>query len=118
MSPDDKLATSLPVLPAAVCFYYDGGAECRRNVGLSVVIRLRAMELPEKNRLYTTTPVIAIRSIRCPYCGESFETGVDSSGGSQEYIEDCYVCCRPIVFRLEADADGNLSGLEARREDD
>ena len=58
------------------------------------------------------------QSVQCPYCGETFETGIDTSGGSQEYVEDCYVCCRPIVFRLTADADGNLVSLETRREND
>ncbi|MBI3571013.1 MAG: CPXCG motif-containing cysteine-rich protein [Gammaproteobacteria bacterium] len=23
---------------------------------------------------------------------------MDTSGGSQEYVEDCQVCCRPILF--------------------
>ena len=32
----------------------------------------------------------------CPYCGEEVETTVDLSGGDQEYIEDCQVCCKPI----------------------
>ncbi len=32
----------------------------------------------------------------CVYCGENNHTFVDPSGGStQEYIEDCQVCCRP-----------------------
>lgn len=58
------------------------------------------------------------RIVQCPYCGETIETAVDASAGSQEYIEDCQVCCRPIVFRLTADADGNLLDLEVRRDDD
>ena len=43
---------------------------------------------------------------------------VDPSGGNQEYIEDCYVCCRPIVFRLEVDADDNLLSVDTRRDED
>lgn len=62
--------------------------------------------------------MIALHTIRCPYCDESFETNVDASGGNQEYIEDCAVCCQPIVFRLTADDDGNLLALDTRREDD
>lgn len=62
--------------------------------------------------------MISLHTVQCPYCGESFETNVDASGGSQEYLEDCYVCCRPIVFRLTADDDGHLVGLETRREED
>lgn len=62
--------------------------------------------------------MIEMRIVECPYCGESFETDADPSAGSQEYIEDCYVCCRPIVFRLKVDTRGELVGLETRREDD
>ncbi|WP_455212350.1 CPXCG motif-containing cysteine-rich protein [Kaarinaea lacus] len=39
-------------------------------------------------------------SVFCPYCGETFETTVDLSAGDQIYIEDCYVCCRPIQFDI------------------
>ena len=32
----------------------------------------------------------------CPYCGESVVLTVDPGGGSsQEYVEDCEVCCNP-----------------------
>jgi hypothetical protein len=44
--------------------------------------------------------------IDCPYCGESIEISVDVSVPSQQYIEDCQVCCRPITLRVEVDADG------------
>ena len=59
-----------------------------------------------------------LQNVQCPYCGETFETGVDTSGGNQEYVEDCYVCCRPIVFRIEVGADGELTGLETQRDND
>jgi hypothetical protein len=62
--------------------------------------------------------MLEVHTVRCPYCGESFDANVDASGGSQEYVEDCFVCCRPIVFRLTVDADGQLSGLETRAEND
>ena len=47
--------------------------------------------------------------IECPYCGERFEATVDTSGGDQEYIEDCQVCCRPITFSVSYGFDGGLS---------
>jgi hypothetical protein len=40
-------------------------------------------------------------TVSCPYCGESFETSVDLTAGSQQYIEDCYVCCQPIQFDIK-----------------
>lgn len=39
----------------------------------------------------------------CPYCGEPGEAVLDLTGGDQQYIEDCAVCCRPIVFTLQTD---------------
>ncbi|HEY8328900.1 MAG TPA: CPXCG motif-containing cysteine-rich protein [Rhodanobacter sp.] len=45
-------------------------------------------------------------TIDCPYCGEPIEILVDTSIPSQQYIEDCQVCCRPIMLRVEVDADG------------
>lgn len=47
-------------------------------------------------------------AIQCPYCGESYETVVDLSAGSQRYIEDCAVCCRPIEIALRVGDDGEL----------
>jgi hypothetical protein len=73
----------------------------------------RAAENPV--RLKTVTN---LQSVQCPYCGETFETQIDTSGGSQEYVEDCYVCCKPILFRIEVDMDGELTGLEVQREND
>lgn len=44
--------------------------------------------------------------IQCPYCGEAIELSIDGSAGDQRYIEDCQVCCRPIVVDLRLDDDG------------
>ncbi len=62
--------------------------------------------------------MLETRIVQCPYCGETIEIAVDTSAGNQEYTEDCQVCCRPIVFRLVTDADGNLLDLEVHRDDD
>jgi hypothetical protein len=59
-----------------------------------------------------------LTTVECPYCGEPFETLADCSGGSQDYIEDCPVCCRPVEFRLEAGDSGELLSLAVRRDDD
>lgn len=57
-------------------------------------------------------------NISCPYCGEIFEATIDVSGGSQQYIEDCFVCCRPIQFNVVLDVDGNLESVIVARDDD
>ena len=45
---------------------------------------------------------------QCPYCGESIELLIDTSGGDEEYIEDCEVCCRPINIVLSVDDEQEL----------
>jgi Cysteine-rich CPXCG len=52
-----------------------------------------------------------------PYCGESFETPVDTSSGSARYVEDCQICCQPIEFSLEVDHAGVLQSLSTLRGD-
>ena len=47
--------------------------------------------------------------ISCPYCGESITVLVDDSLPEQSYIEDCQVCCRPIVLKVSADPDGDIA---------
>ena len=35
----------------------------------------------------------------CPVCGERIESAADpSQGPSQRYVEDCQVCCRPLIL--------------------
>jgi Cysteine-rich CPXCG len=60
---------------------------------------------------------IQFASVQCPYCGESFDTQVDTSSGSTQYIEDCQVCCQPIEFSLEVDHAGAVVALATQRGD-
>jgi hypothetical protein len=55
--------------------------------------------------------------VDCPYCGESFETPIDTSAGSARYVEDCQVCCQPIEFSVEVDHAGVLKSLATLRGD-
>jgi hypothetical protein len=44
----------------------------------------------------------------CPYCGEENEVAIDpGSGESQEYIEDCQVCCQPWRVCVDYGGDGS-----------
>lgn len=47
-------------------------------------------------------------TIGCPYCGERITVLLDDSETEQQYIEDCQVCCRPIVFRV-TNANGEMN---------
>ena len=43
------------------------------------------------------------KNVQCPYCWESFELVIDPSETHQEYVEDCFVCCRPIHLIINID---------------
>ncbi len=45
----------------------------------------------------------------CPCCGEPIELLVDYSVEAQQYIEDCQVCCRPMLVSVEVTAAGEAS---------
>jgi hypothetical protein len=62
------------------------------------------------------TAMLESQDYQCPYCGEVAQALLDLSGGDQQYIEDCPVCCRPIEFALQT--DGQSWSLQVRREDD
>ena len=53
----------------------------------------------------------------CPYCAEPVELAVDDSAGSQAYVEDCPICCRPIVVEARIGDDGGVEVI-VRREDE
>ena len=55
-------------------------------------------------------------SIQCPYCGESIVIEPEPSDEIIEYVEDCHVCCRPIVVEVRYSEEGSL--VEAKREDE
>jgi hypothetical protein len=48
-------------------------------------------------------------TVVCPYCGEENEIALDpGSGESQEYIEDCQVCCRPWRVVVSYEGTGEV----------
>jgi hypothetical protein len=50
--------------------------------------------------------------VRCPYCGEINEIALDpGSGATQEYVEDCQVCCRPWRILVSYRTDGTAEVL-------
>lgn len=53
-------------------------------------------------------PEMIEKNINCPYCGEQISVLVDGSLPEQRYVEDCQVCCRPIVLDVSVDAEGNV----------
>jgi len=54
-------------------------------------------------------PELTEKPISCPYCGETITILVDDSLPEQQYVEDCQVCCRPILLSVSVDADGDAA---------
>ena len=53
----------------------------------------------------------------CPWCAELFEVFPDPGGGeSQDYVEDCAVCCRPVRIRAIYSQDSGEYRIELRAE--
>jgi Cysteine-rich CPXCG len=62
-------------------------------------------------------PFLQETTIYCPYCGEVLDVLIDDSSGTQNYYEDCSVCCAPILFVLTEDESGKIH-LEVKRDDE
>jgi len=69
--------------------------------------------------------------VNCPYCGETFNTIIDYSmlvdnrnalDSTQQqdytYIEDCRVCCQPILFTPVINQNGELQDVITRQENE
>ena len=41
----------------------------------------------------------------CPYCAQKISMLIDLSVSSQNYVEDCEICCRPIEVSYQVDGD-------------
>ncbi|MEM8816100.1 MAG: CPXCG motif-containing cysteine-rich protein [Pseudomonadota bacterium] len=52
------------------------------------------------------------KRLLCPACNASISVLIDSSAGSQSYIEDCEVCCRPLTISFVVDDEG-ISNVRA-----
>ncbi|WP_092894746.1 CPXCG motif-containing cysteine-rich protein [Algoriphagus aquimarinus] len=50
---------------------------------------------------------------QCPYCLAEITMLIDSSISSQQYIEDCEVCCNPIDIRVDIE-EGEIVSFEAK----
>jgi len=48
------------------------------------------------------------KTIGCPYCGETLAVLIDLTDLDQQYIEDCQVCCKPIVFVIKQSINAEI----------
>jgi hypothetical protein len=54
-------------------------------------------------------------SVQCPYCGEDNELLIDTSIEQQDYVEDCQVCCQPMLVHVTVN-DSEVAAVEVARE--
>ena len=57
------------------------------------------------------------QNIHCPYCGEPLEIAIDWSVRKQEYVEDCQICCQPMVLHVTLDGADSVA-IAVRAESD
>lgn len=55
--------------------------------------------------------------LQCPYCWQTIEILVDISMVGESYVEDCFVCCRPIELNLTELPSGGFE-LTGKSEND
>ena len=55
--------------------------------------------------------------ISCPYCGEGMTVLLNPEDVGVDYIEDCQVCCRPMVITV-LDGGGGELWATVRSEDE
>ncbi len=55
--------------------------------------------------------------VTCPYCWEGIAIIVDTSIDEQEYVEDCSVCCRPILLHCVSQSQ-RVIDVQARAENE
>lgn len=47
---------------------------------------------------------IELHETQCPWCGSPLVLGIDCSAGDQRYVEDCSLCCQPIMVSVSLGA--------------
>jgi transcription elongation factor Elf1 len=63
----------------------------------------------KKKKRKKQKPVHPEASYVCDACGEEIVIPVDvSAGQSQEYVEDCPVCCRPNLVHVDVEENGEV----------
>ena len=51
--------------------------------------------------------LVETSALQCPFCWETVSVVIDCSLGEQSYVEDCCVCCRPMLLTIRIEEDGS-----------
>ncbi|MBA3563510.1 MAG: CPXCG motif-containing cysteine-rich protein [Gammaproteobacteria bacterium] len=60
--------------------------------------------------------MLSTESLTCPWCLAPISLVIDASAGDQSYIEDCEVCCQPMLVHVRMSGEELLS-VEAERDE-
>jgi hypothetical protein len=66
-----------------------------------------------RNRHYVENPPMNLlqgQDATCPHCWETINLTLDLSVPEQSYVEDCPVCCKPMLVSYTA-VDGEVAEL-------
>jgi phage FluMu protein Com len=63
-------------------------------------------------------PVSEYTEIQCPHCGELQDINIELLQEQQSYIEDCQICCKPMVLNIQIDYDTQQVQIYAQRENE
>ena len=64
-------------------------------------------------------PSLIAVSGQCPWCGERLDLFVEPEILQQEYVEDCRICCAPILVLVSFEpGDFSAPYLQLRRENE
>jgi hypothetical protein len=92
------ISQNLPTSPT--CIYHCSNELVYPSVHLATALR-RCTNSTRKGSS------LDVHAIHCPSCGEPLDVAIDWSVNHQEYIEDCQVCCRPMVLQITVDEERN-----------
>jgi C4-type Zn-finger protein len=80
-------------------------------------LRIRPADENTLRQKLTAMHELLETTVSCPYCGERLDVLLDPSVPHQDYIEDCQVCCRPVIFDVTV-ADGGEVSVFVRSENE
>ncbi len=56
--------------------------------------------------------------VACPCCVNTFELNIEEAMQEDDLIEECPICGCPIDILIQRDGEGNIKGVEVRRDED
>jgi hypothetical protein len=88
-----------------------------RGVGASsFLLSLRSRPTPGPEENFLAMQLLQGHDATCPHCSETINLTLDLSVPEQSYIEDCPVCCKPMLVSYSS-TDGEVDALSVDASD-